>query len=361
MPGAQHLPSAQRASSREVPAAAPVSRPRTLAAEVLRLQRSAGNAAVGRLLARCPDGSDPNCACHPRGRRASRLGDLEELVGVPPSSAGRRRLARQPEPPEERLPPRTGPKEGDPPDMTGCTFGLKDGEWVWSCEGGGFATPDIPADPRKIPGKFGDLIPKQKGPKVGDWPFPSPDQAPWLKPPLSLEGICRSNPLSPLCIKAPPPKKTDSLLRPVGVFYSFDVLFEHNLPAKPVGGTTAAGASTLEWIIEHLEADPTLQVRLVGHASSEGTADQNSRLSIRRARAVYAALDAKGLGARVMDFVGDEDPAGCKRLEFGMWACGATQAATDEARPEDRKVAVTFLRNAPPKPGPFKLENRLGR
>lgn len=359
MPGPQLVRSEQRASSPDRPAVAPRARPGTLAAAVLQLQRSVGNAGLGRLLARCPDGSDPTCACHPRRRKAPRLGEFEDLERVLASAFGERRLARQPQPPEERLPPRTGPKEGEPPEMTGCTFGWKDGDWVWSCEGGGFSTPDIPADPRKIPGKFGDLIPKQKGPKVGDWPFPSPDQAPWLKPPISLEGICRSNPLSPLCIKAPsPPNKTDSLLRPVGIFYSFDVLFEHNQPATPQGGMTAAGASTLGWVVEHLEADPTLQVRLVGHASSEGTADQNLQLSMRRARAVYAALDAKGLGTRVMDFVGGEDPAGCRRLEFGMWACGATQAAPGDPRPEDRKVAMTFLRNAPPKPGPFKLQNR---
>jgi hypothetical protein len=341
MPGAQPVRSVHRTSARADPAP-PVARRSTLAAEILRLQRTVGNAAVGRLLARCPDGSDPDCDCRPRKRH-------------------KRRLARQPEPPEERLPPRTGPKEGEPPEMSGCRFGWKDGELVWSCEGGGFSTPDIPADPRKIPGKFGDLIPKQKGPKIGGWPFPSPDQAPWLTPPLSLEEICKRDPRSPLCLKPPPAGKPDPLRRPVGVFYSSDVLFEHNLPAKPHGGTTAAGAATLEWVVEHLQADPTLQVRLVGHASSEGTPDENLQLSMRRARAVYAALDAKGLGARVMDFAGGEDPAGCKRLEFGIWACGATQAATDVARPEDRKVTVTFLRNAPPKPGPFTLDDRFAR
>lgn len=316
MAAARALWSAPRGTSRDAPA--PAARPRTFAAEVLRLQRSAGNAAVGRL------------------------------------------LARQPEPPPERLPPHTGPKEGDPPEMTGCTLGWKDGEWVWSCEGGGFSTPDVPVDPRKIPGKVGDLVPKEKGPKIPSWPFPSPDQAPWLRPPLRLDEICKRDPLSPLCLKLPPAKQPDAGLRPVGVFYSYDVLFEHNRPAKPEGGTTAAGASALEWVVELLQADPTLQVRLVGHASSEGTADQNLQLSKRRARAVDAALVAKGLGARVMDFVGGEDPPGCTRLEFGVWACGASQATAGEVRPEDRKVTVTFLRNAPPKPGPFKLRTRLG-
>lgn len=316
MPGAQRVRSEQSVSSPDDLSAALRPQSGTLAAELLRLQRSAGNAAVGRLLAREPE-----------------------------------------QPPPDLLPPKTGPKEGEPPEITGCSFGWKDGEWVWSCEGlpGGISTPDIPLDPRKIPGKLGDLIPKSKAPKVG--PFPSPDQAPWLKPPLSLEGICRANPTFPMCVKPlPPPKKSDSVFRPVGVFYTFDVLFEHNQPSEPKGGMTTAGASSLDLIIGHLEADPTLQVRLVGHASSEGNAEQNVALSSRRARAVFAALEAKGLGARVMDFVGGKDPAGCKRLEFGVWACGAAQATPGEARPEDRKVAATFLRNAPPKPGSLTLE-----
>lgn len=62
--------------------------------------------------------------------------------------------------------------------------------------------------------------------------------------------------------------------------------FEHNLPTTPQGGTTAEGAESLAYVIERLQADPTLQVRLVGHASSEGTAQENLRLSVRRAKSV---------------------------------------------------------------------------
>jgi outer membrane protein OmpA-like peptidoglycan-associated protein len=202
----------------------------------------------------------------------------------------------------------------------------------------------------------GELFPKDKPPNVGGWPWPSPDQGPMLKPPISLDEICRRNPLSPLCLKPPTPApKTDPLFRPVGVFYGFDVTFEYDQPAKPPGGMTADGTATLDWVVKHLQSDSTLQVRLIGHASAEGGAEHNLQLSMRRARAVYAALDSQGLGARVMDFVGGADPAGCKRMEFGMWACGASQAAAGEGRPEDRKVTVTFLRNAPPKTGPLKL------
>jgi hypothetical protein len=57
-----------------------------------------------------------------------------------------------------------------------------------------------------------------------------------------------------------------------------------------------------------------------------------------------------------MDFVGGSKPAGGVPLEFGMWACGEANAAQGEAKPEDRKVAVLFLRNAPVGTGPLKLE-----
>ena len=108
-----------------------------------------------------------------------------------------------------------------------------------------------------------------------------------------------------------------------------------------------------------LKGDPTLQVRLVGHASAEDDSDVNLALSKRRARAVKASLDDKKLGVRVMDFVGGKNPSGCERLEFGMWACGEASATQGEAKPEDRKVAVMFLRNAPIGPGAPNLELKV--
>ena len=170
-------------------------------------------------------------------------------------------------------------------------------------------------------------------------------------PPNWLEDICKRNPTSPLCMMQPgkqPDNKTPDLLnKPVGEFFSFDALFEHNQPVKAGGGMTSAGTSTIDTVIMLLEGDPTLQVRLVGHASAEGTDAANLELSKRRARAVKARLDEKKLGARVMDFVGGSNPSNCVRLEFGMWACGEASATQGEAKAEDRKVAVTFLRNKP--------------
>lgn len=274
--------------------------------------------------------------------------------------AGRPSLARQTPPAwEDYQPPRTGPQEGKKPPFSGGGLVWKNGKPYWHWEGLPIPdSPDIPLDPRDIPGEIEGKIPKDsKGPKPPPGgpdfgtrpkgPFGGPDL-----PPNWLQDICKRDPRSPVCLPglSTPQPGPSSPLPPVGVFYTFDVLFEHDRPTAGDGsgsGMTPAGEASLKTIAGMLAADPTLQVRLVGHASSEGTAPQNLELSKRRAQTVNAGLAAQGLGARVMDFVGGEDPPGCSKLEFGVWACGASQASPDEARPEDRKVAVTLLRNRP--------------
>ena len=295
MHSVQRLRPPQRVSEIRVPGA----RPRTLAASVLSLQRSVGNAAVVRMLAREPE-RDPW---------------------------------------EENQPPKYPRQGGDAPGMTGCSVVRKGGGWYVKCEHeSGRSTPGIPTGSKELE----DMLPKSER-KQPLGPLTNPDQGPWLRRPPSLAEICESNPKAPICFK---PSPEPAVIPPVGSFYSVDVPFEHNQPSTPQGGTTAEGADSLAYVIERLQADATLQVRLVGHASSEGTEQENLQLSVRRAKAIYAALAAKGLGSRVMDLVGGREPAGCKRVEFGIWACGAREAA-GEVRAEDRKVAVTFLRNAP--------------
>ena len=295
MHSVQRVRPPQRAAEIRVPGA----HPRTLAASVLALQRSVGNAAVVRMLARDPE-RDPW---------------------------------------EENQPPKYPRQGGDAPGMTGCSVVRKGGGWYVKCEHeSGRATPGIPTGSKELE----DTLPKSER-KQPLGPLTNPDQGPWLRRPPSLAEICESNPKAPICFK---PSPEPAVIPPVGSFYSVDVPFEHNQPSTPQGGTTAEGADSLAYVIERLQADATLQVRLVGHASSEGTEQENLQLSVRRAKAIYAALAAKGLGSRVMDLVGGREPAGCKRVEFGIWACGAREAA-GEVRPEDRKVAVTFLRNAP--------------
>jgi hypothetical protein len=244
------------------------------------------------------------------------------------------------------------------PDMAGGSIIFEDGKLYWKGHLPGLgSTPKIPVDPRDIPDYIKDQFKKPDGDKKGPKVFPIPKDG---LPKDWIEDVCKRNPMSPLCLghpgKQPEKKGPDLLSKPVGEFFTFDVLFEHNQPAKAAGGMTGAGASTLDMVIMLLEGDPTLQVRLVGHASSEGTPAANLELSKRRARTVKARLDEKKLGARVMDFVGGTNPAGCERLEFGMWACGEASAAPEEAKPEDRKVSVLFLRNAPIGTGPLDLQ-----
>jgi hypothetical protein len=295
----------QRARSREAGSGASAAHPWET---VLALQRTAGNAQVQRMLA----------------------------------------VARQP----------TGGAELEDPDMAGGSIVYKDGKWYWKGHLPGVgSTPEIALDPRDIPKQIEDLFKQKPQDKKDPKVFPIPKDG---LPSDWLDEICKRNPTSPLCMMQPgkqaDKKGPDLLNKPVGELFTFDVLFEHNQPAKGAGGMTGAGTSTIDTVIMLLEGDPTLQVRLVGHASAEGTDAANLELSKRRARAVKARLDEKKLGARVMDFVGGSSPANCERLEFGMWACGEAGATQGEAKPEDRKVAVMFLRNKPVGPGPLNLE-----
>lgn len=313
---------------------------------VSRLQRSIGNARLGSVLrlARCRDGSDSTCSCFEHREPDRRL------------------LARQPlpSPAEDVRPPQTGPQPGKKPPLTGCSFVFKaDGVYV-TCEGvpGIGSTPDIPVDLRKIPREIRKMIPKGDkkeplGPLPG-WPgFPGLSRPGSGLPPRWFEDLCLRDPTSLLCQLTPPPSvpghEPAAGPAPVGRFWSYDVTFEFDLPGAGAArsGMTPEGVATLATAVSWLQLDPTLQVRLAGHTSSEGGDADNLALSQRRAKAVYAELAAKGLGARVMDLVGGDGPPGCTRVEFGMWACGETQAAQDASRPEDRKVVMTLLRNAP--------------
>ena len=174
--------------------------------------------------------------------------------------------------------------------MTGCSVVRKGGGWYVKCEHeSGRSTPGIPTGSKELE----DTLPKSER-KQPLGPLTNPDQCPWLRRPPSLAEICEANPKAPVCFK---PAGEPVVIPPVGSFYSVDVRFEHNRPSAAQGGTTAEGADSLAYVVERLQADATLQVQLVGHASSEGTPKENLQLSVRRAKAIYAALAAKGLGS----------------------------------------------------------------
>jgi outer membrane protein OmpA-like peptidoglycan-associated protein len=302
---------------------------------------------------------------HEAAHAASTAGEVR--VG----EATRAALQRQPQL-DDTKPRNVGPPLQEIPLPPRCSIIWKDGKFSWKCEGipklG--STPEIPLDPRDIPDRIKDLVkPKGTGDTPGGGPrvFPVPPAPGSDLPPDWIEGVCRRNPRSPLCLplggaKAPDqPKSAGVLGQPTGVFFTFDVLFEHDQPSPkatgPNGGLTAEGVSTIGTIVFLLSRDSTMQVRLIGHASSEGGTAHNMELSKRRARLVYQRLQEAKLGARVADPIEpDGRQEGCGRIEFGVWACGEAQAVQTEARPEERKVAVTFLRNPPLPAGPLKLQ-----
>jgi hypothetical protein len=278
-------------------------------------------------------------------------------------------VQRQPVPDEPR-PRNEGPPLQEAPLPPRCSIIWKDGRWSWKCEGipkiG--STPEIPLDPRDIPDRIRDLIPKgpDGAPGSGERTFPFPSPPGSDLPPNWLETICQRSPMSPLCIplgekpRPDQPSPGETLTKPIGVFWTTNVLFEQDQPATatgaPNGGITADGTSALDLIIFLLKSDPTLRVRLVGHASAEGTPAHNLELSKRRVRLVYQKLEAAGLGGQVIDpLESDGKTDGCTRLEIGVWACGEAQATQGEALPEERRVAATFLRNPPLPSGPFRL------
>ncbi len=60
----------------------------------------------------------------------------------------------------------------------------------------------------------------------------------------------------------------------------------------------------LDRVVDILQEDSTLRLRIEGHTDSEGTDQRNQKLSDRRARAVYNYLLFKGIAASRMDYSG---------------------------------------------------------
>jgi hypothetical protein len=139
-------------------------------------------------------------------------------------------------------------------------------------------------------------------------------------------------------------------IRPIGVLWTDPVTFEHDRPApgttKLPGNVTTEGTQAIESILSWLKLDPTLRVRLVGHASAEGEATHNLELSKRRVQLVRDRITAAGFAKQIADpFLSDGNEQGCTAMGAGLWACGDQRATPGEVRPEERRVDVTFIRN----------------
>jgi OOP family OmpA-OmpF porin len=89
-----------------------------------------------------------------------------------------------------------------------------------------------------------------------------------------------------------------------------------------------ASRPTLDKLAVAARACPDMRIEIAGHASAEGTAAANHRLSLRRARSVAAYLVRAGVSARRLEAVGygasqpkapndtDDNKAKNRRIEF---------------------------------------------
>ena len=62
--------------------------------------------------------------------------------------------------------------------------------------------------------------------------------------------------------------------------------------------------SELDRVVEILQADSTLRLRVEGHTDTEGTDERNQKLSDRRARAVVHYLEKHGIAPERMESIG---------------------------------------------------------
>jgi outer membrane protein OmpA-like peptidoglycan-associated protein len=227
-------------------------------------------------------------------------------------------LHRQQVDPATKPPGNLGPPVSELPLPPICSLGWKNGGLYWKCENvpklG--STPEIPLDPRDIPKKFKELIPKSPG---GSPPPPSTDL--WPKQPLPqdawetwLKHDCKDFPL--LCKPGPP-----DILKPPEVPKS-------TLELPKLGGTSdvqassQAGSLTIDGfaidkaelnaaqkkqidaqaavILDLLKRYPDSFMSIVGFADAPGKESHNVELGQQRAESVMGELIAQGVPANTM-------------------------------------------------------------
>ena len=217
-----------------------------------------------------------------------------------------------------------------------------------------------PGRPCKIPRRVGDLIPKDKGPKIPSWPFPSPGSGALAQAPAQARRDLQARPALPALPQAAageaagrrssPGRRLLQLRRAVRAQPAGRAGGRHDrggsLDARagdraPAGGSDAAGQAGPPRIVRgHGRPEPAaLEAAGAGRqrgAGGEGA--RGARDGLRRRRGTTAIHAAAARRARVRC-----EPGRARRV-----------------RPADRKVAAACLRNAPPEPRPFKLQTRLG-
>lgn len=126
--------------------------------------------------------------------------------------------------------------------------------------------------------------------------------------------------------------------------------FERDKPAGGGGSASASGMigggpELVAGLAAQLQADPELQVQLIGRASPEGTPEYNRDLAARRAEAVAEGLVGAGIPAgRISDPPTSDLRVECRKVREGIVSCGDVGATG----PPDRQVLVRFFRTASP-------------
>jgi hypothetical protein len=182
---------------------------------------------------------------------------------------------------------------------------------------------------------------------------PQPPVTPCLPPekPTLLGGCCAPGQVKDrqgrLCMmipepqKPPPPPPPPPPPGPIEVFFKFDRPGVQETGAAALrASATAEGLKNFDMVVAALQANPALQVQLVGRASPEGTDEYNIALGGRRAEAVAAALADKGISStRLADPPTSDLRAECKPIRAGLATCGRAGATGER----DRQVLVRFF------------------
>ncbi len=258
-------------------------------------------------------------------------------------------LQRQPV--EEERGRNVGPHLPEMPLPPICSFVWEGGRPYWKCENlpGVGSTPNIPLDPRDIPGeverrlgKFGQQpegergptwIPNLQPPRVGP-PFPG---TPGLTGDL-LREQCRRYPA--LC-----PSPGGPTLGPLLPVPEFTLGPETLLGASMLGSLTLDGfaLNSAELTGEHsteldahaatlldlLRRFPNSFITLSGHTDATGREERNLPLSRERAEAVKAALIARGIPEEI--------------ISTGGLGASVPRVETGRAEPRNRRVELTFV------------------
>lgn len=182
---------------------------------------------------------------------------------------------------------------------------------------------------------------------------PVPLPCPGNKP-KTLDGQCCVPPkVSNLltCIDPPGPQPTPPPPQPQPVIGKIsNIGFNKDAPqswyapsASFSASVTSDGKANFTDLVSFLKQNPSLDIQIQGHASSEkpkSDPDYNQKLTDRRVKLIMVELQKKGIdNSRLKNIPNDASSTGCVELVVGVLSCGDVQAQTT-VEASDRNVSV---------------------